>query len=104
MYARENSQLGATTGSYAADAAKQSEIPAMVDRLQGRLSDTETALINLEQRLSPLLRQEPATPAGNASPPHAVANTGLGGALQTAGDRVGTLHDRVCSVLRLLEI
>lgn len=103
MYARDT-QMTAPVGAYAGSDAKQSEIPAMVDRLQGRLSDTETALITLEQRLSPLLRQEPQPAGTNATAPHAVANTGLGGVLQLAGDRVGTMHDRLCTILRLLEI
>lgn len=103
-YTKADQPVGIVAGNrYDGDKTKQSEIPAMMDRLQGRLTEMEQAMAAMEQRLGPIMRPEPQQ-TNAASVNGVAASTGLGCALHVAGDRVGMACEKMCTILRLLEL
>lgn len=82
----------------------QAELPAMLERAHGRMNELEKALSELEQRLAPVLRQEPATVTAAGQGVQAGSATPLGSTARELGDRAGNTCERVLMMLRLLEV
>lgn len=98
-------QQTAATGYGQDTAARQLEIPAGLERLDRQIGGLAEFVAMLDDRLTGrVARSQPPSPEKQAGSVKAVTQCGVGGHLDSLGDHVQGLRERLGSLLDRLEV